>query len=599
MRRHRVGFLVAGALLAGCGGGDGSSQSAAAPPVVAPSPVAPAAVKVDGAVQKGPFIVGSTVLINLLDDRGQSTPSTIVSKIDDSVGSFSFSTAERGAVQLVASGYYFSELTGQISFAPITLRGVYEITDQSAQRAHVNILTHLINDRVLKLFSAGNVKLADAIAQSEKELLDAFSPALPESGIGTFSGLSIYETNGQSSQGDAYLLALSTAFYKYASDKAKEFGTATDAELTLILNQLAVDLQDDGKIKDTAFMPDFIRAVRGLSPQTIIDNLHSRSLVDYPKGLGVPDISVYLSLCAGELACPWRAGAALPLEGRAVVAYGSKVYLMAAAQSDYPNSFAVFNRRTFVYDPPRNEWTELASMPIDGFNAVAEVIGDKIYVFTGWQNKLFEYAPATNQWRELATRPSFTKYGYTSAVVNGKLYIIGGTGGTQPDPVPDGDFLPRDNVDIYDPALDAWSKGHPAPTPLETWSDSCVFGGEIYVFGGIPSLGSMPEKFVWTYNPVQDSWSAKSPMTSPRQQVTCVEVGEDFYLLGGILGRETGTPVDTVERYSPLRQTWSSPTRLPTPRLGGGAVAIEHEIVVVGGATEQPDFVEILDTDVL
>jgi N-acetylneuraminic acid mutarotase len=598
MRSHRIGFALAAAILAGCGGGggDGSSASTITPPAAAPAPVPPAAVKVDGAVQKGPFIVGSTVLINLLDERGQSTPSTIVSKIDDSVGSFAFSTSERGATELVASGYYFSELTGQISSAPITLRGVYEITDQSTQRAHVNILTHLINDRVLKLFSAGNVKLADAIAQAEKELLDAFSPALPKSGVSRFSGLSIYETNGQSSQGDAYLLALSTAFYKYASDKAKQFGTATDAELTLVLNQLAADLQDDGRLKDTAFIPDFIRAVRMLSPQTIIDNLHSRSLVDYPKGLDVPDISVYLGLCAGELACPWRAGAPVPLMGGVAVSYGGKVYLMAAATPAPNNPFEVRNIKTFVYDPPKNEWTELASMPVDGAYPVAEVIGDKIYVFSGWMNTLYEYAPATNQWRELAQRPSFTRYGYTTAVVSGKLYIIGGTGGTQPGLVPDGEFLPRDNVDIYDPALNAWSKGHSAPMPLETWSDSCVYGGEIYVFGGMPTLGAAQEKFVWTYNPVQDSWSAKSPMTSPRQQVACVEMGDDFYLLGG---REAGPATDIVERYNPLRQTWSSPTRLPTPRLGAHAVAIGHEIIVVGGATKLPDFIEILDTDVL
>ena len=63
--------------------------------------------------QKGRFLVRSTVLINLLDERGRSTMSTIVSKIEDSIGSFSFVTSQPGPVQLVASGYYFSELTGQ------------------------------------------------------------------------------------------------------------------------------------------------------------------------------------------------------------------------------------------------------------------------------------------------------------------------------------------------------------------------------------------------------------------------------------------------------------------------------------------------------
>ena len=52
-------------------------------------------------------------------------------------------------------------------------------------------------------------------------------------------------------------------------------------------------------------MPDFIRefttALRSLSPDTIAANLRNRAIVDYPAGLDVPDISVFLNLCAGTL----------------------------------------------------------------------------------------------------------------------------------------------------------------------------------------------------------------------------------------------------------------------------------------------------------
>jgi N-acetylneuraminic acid mutarotase len=598
---RRLLSLVAVSLLAACGGGSGGGdtpQSPVVPPATPPPPPPPSVIEVDGAVQKGPFLVGSTVLINLLDERGQSTPSTIVSTIDDSVGSFSFSTSLRGAAQLVASGYYFSELTGQVSSGSITLRAVYEITDTPGQVAHVNILTHLISDRVLKLFAGGNVTWADAIAQAESELLKAFSAALPVSGVGRFSELNIYSTSSQSKGGDVYLLALSTAFYRYASDKAKEFGTSTDAELTLILNQLTDDLEDDGLIQKPTFVNDFIRALRMLSPEVIIENLRKRSIVDYPQGLTVPDISVFLGLCAGDLECPWQAGAPVPLPGGVAVGYGGKVYLMAATSPAPDNPFLQVHKHSYEYDPGRNEWRQLASMPVDGPYPTAAVVGDKIYVHSGWSQKLLEYAPATNQWRELAPRPSFTKYGYTTAVVGGKLYVIGGTGGSQPDPVPQGDVQPRSDVDIYDPATNTWSKGRSTPMPLESWAESCVYGGEIYVFGGTTSLGSPTENFVWTYSPSQDSWSAKSPMTLARNFVACAEVGDEIYLFGGYPA--TGnTNLDLVERFDPLRQTWSSPTRLPTPRTPAGAVAIGQRIFIVGGSTKKPDFVEILDTDAL
>ncbi len=94
---------------------------------------------VEGGGPKGPFIVGSTVLINRLDSRGRSTPSTLVAEIEDSVGSFSFTTAEPGPVEIVAMGYYFSELTGQISEGTLTLRALYDVSGDTRQVAHVNI----------------------------------------------------------------------------------------------------------------------------------------------------------------------------------------------------------------------------------------------------------------------------------------------------------------------------------------------------------------------------------------------------------------------------------------------------------------------------
>ena len=134
------------------------------------------------------------------------------------------------------------------------------------------------------------------------------------SDLNEFSALSLYDsaTAQNNTLGNAYLLALSTGFYKYAKTKAQEFGTATDAELTLVLNRISDDLADDGRLQPGPFIGEFVTAIRSLSPETIAANLRSRSLVDYPQGLGVPDISVFLDLCAGTFDCPWSAGAPMP-----------------------------------------------------------------------------------------------------------------------------------------------------------------------------------------------------------------------------------------------------------------------------------------------
>ena len=179
MNARRIVCLAGVLALSACGGGGGSGTPAPASTGPPAPPAPPPMVLVEGAVQKGPFIVGSTVLVNRLDGRGAPTTSTFVTEIEDSIGSFSFETTEAGPVQIVATGYYFSELTGQISDGKLTLKALYEVSDDARQVAHVNILTHLINDRVLELIADGQPTLHEAIEQAENELVAALADALP------------------------------------------------------------------------------------------------------------------------------------------------------------------------------------------------------------------------------------------------------------------------------------------------------------------------------------------------------------------------------------------------------------------------------------
>ena len=594
---NRTAGLVTVLLFAGCGGGGGDDPPASRTPV---NP--PVSVEVKGAVQKGPFLVGSTVLINRLDSLGRSTSSTIVSQVEDSVGSFDFVSNEPGPVQIVASGYYFSELTGQPSNGTLTLRALYQLTDQPNQRAYVNMLTHLINDRALELIARSGKSFNDAVTQAESELLAAFQRALPVTGLATFSGLSIYDTSatGLAGVGNAYLLALSTAFYKYAATKAAEFGTTTDAELTLILNTLSADLAADGDIDKSGFIDEFIRAVRSLSPAVIADNLRSRSLIDYPQGLGVPDISVFLHLCAGDAECPWRGGAPMPTKavGASVAALDGKVYLLGGS---FPtDTFGPPNFSTDVheYDVARNEWSKKAPMPMGfGFSSPAHVIGDKIYVIVvnrpgGFGNELLEYTPATDQWRTRASRAVYRQLAFASAAVNGKLYVIGGPG-------------PIGDVEIYDAASNSWTTGQPAPMPFENRNQSCVHGNSIYVFAPVlEGSGGYPSELVLKYDTAAGIWSETAPMREPHLRfASCAAVGEAIYLAGGevFYGPEE---LDLVERYDPLQNSWSSPTRLKTGRQSPLAAVVGSEIVFIGGTrrdyplpTKYLDLVEIFDTE--
>ena len=609
---NRTAGWVTVLLLAGCGGGGGDGSPA--------SPTPPVSVEVKGAVQKGPFLVGSTVLINRLDNMGRSTASTIVSQVEDSIGSFDFVSNEAGPVQIVASGYYFSELTGQPSNGTLTLRALYQLTNQTNQRAYVNMLTHLINDRALELIARSGKSFSDAIAQAESELLAAFQRALPVTGLATFSGLSIYSASATAAAGvgNAYLLALSTAFYKYAATKAVEFGTTTDAELTLILNTLSADLAADGDIDKSGFIDEFIRAVRSLSPAVIADNLRSRSLIDYPQGLGVPDISAFLHLCAGDAECPWRAGAPMPMNvvGRVSAALDGKVYLFGGVvprKPGEPFGPLTYSEEVYAYDVARNEWSKKAPTPIGfGFSgSAAHAIGDKIFVLVlwatdGYRNELLEYTPASDQWRTRAPTPTY-RWNVASAVVNGKLFVLGGSGVIDDGPPESGEPGElKSHVEIYDPASNSWSTGRGAPMPFEKNNGTCVNGDSIYVFG--PDwTGYGPSDLVLKYDTAANAWSAPAPMRAPiRRGASCAAVDGAFYIAGGevVFGPEE---LDLVERYDPLQQSWTSPTRLPSRRVAALTAVVGSQIVFLGGQSRVGcicpglpiDLVEILDTEIL
>jgi N-acetylneuraminic acid mutarotase len=625
MSLTRVACLIGVLALSGCSGGGGGMPASVTPPSVTPPvvtppaanppPAPPSSVLVAGAVQKGPFMVGSTVLVNLLDSRGRSTPSTLLTEIEDSIGSFSFETDQRGPVQIVATGYYFSELTGQISGGVLALKALYGVGDDSRQVAYVNILTHLINDRVLELIADGEPGLAEAIEQAEDELIAALIDALPIADLNEFTALSVYDSAVPqgSTLGNAYLLALSTGFYRYAENKAGEFGTTTDAELTLVLNRLSDDLADDGHLEPGPFIKEFVTAIRSLSPAMIAANLRSRSLVDYPQGLGVPDISVFLRLCAGDFDCPWSATAPMPYRSamHATAVHDGTIYVIGAGQpTPSPLNPMKMDYQVHAYDPIANVWTEKKRMPEGSWGPHAHTIGDEIFVVMGsggglrdmFGNGLYAYDPIADQWSARANRPTHRR-AFASAVVDGLIYVIGGEGEDGDGPgTNDAPDEQKSHVEVYDPETDTWSTGAPMPVALAPDNQACVVSDQIYIFGG-RTLDNPSDRSILVYDTTANSWSAKAPMRVARAAFTCAVVDGAAYLLGGRAA--DGKASDVVERYDPFVETWSNPTRLPTARSSLSAEVIGKRVFTIGGTVQNPsvsfgtetfDIVEVLDT---
>ena len=262
-----ITFIIS---LTACGGG-GGGDSAGDTTSTADNATNSTEINVSGAAQKGPFIVGSTVTINILSEAGENTDQTIVTTTTDNLGNFNFSLDNAELVQISSSGYYRNEITGELSTGSLTLRSIYQASEESDQQAYVNLLTHITSNRVLDLIKTTGASYNQATFQAETEFLQTFSSVVPNSTSDSFSTLTIF--GNDSSTDSAYLLAVSSIMYQYAIQQSNNNATNPDAELTLLVNELESDFGSDGAIDNSSQLTAMRAVIPDINPQQVNDNI--------------------------------------------------------------------------------------------------------------------------------------------------------------------------------------------------------------------------------------------------------------------------------------------------------------------------------------
>jgi hypothetical protein len=131
-----------------------------------------------------------------------------------------------------------------------------------------------------------------------------------------------------------------------------------------------------------------------------------------------------------------------------------------------------------VFDPEIGEWERLKDMPFHigtGFACAGE---GKIYLVggVGETNGLVEFEPQGQKWTSLARMPTF-RFALSGAMVDGKIHAIGGM---------DWGLNTLSTVEIYDILKDEWIPGKEMPSRRSHFGNSCVVDGKIYIIGGTP-----------------------------------------------------------------------------------------------------------------
>ncbi len=197
------------------------------------------------------------------------------------------------------------------------------------------------------------------------------------------------------------------------------------------------------------------------------------------------------------------------------------------------------------FDPATGAWSPLAALPVARSSHDLVVIADKLYAVGGWTMRgqqgndwldtmhVLDLSSEQAEWQSI--KQPFERRALTAACHQNKLYVLGGF---------DEGNEARRQVDIYDPASNAWSQGPELPKPdLNGFAPAaCAHQGRLYVSVGDGTLYRLSEDAA--------GWERVATST-PRIVHRLVSHGDRIYILGGAA---KGGNLDLVETVTIEKQ---------------------------------------------
>jgi N-acetylneuraminic acid mutarotase len=234
-------------------------------------------------------------------------------------------------------------------------------------------------------------------------------------------------------------------------------------------------------------------------------------------------------------------------------------------------------------------WAERAPIGTPRWNPGSAVLDGRIYIIGGQRGtapypstaEVEVYDPSSDTW-SIGAPMSNDRWGLMVAVADGRIYAIGGQTGSFT-----GGYTSSGAVEEYDATTDRWTARTSMPTP-RGWGGCAVYDDTIFVFGGYRSPSDETVAVVEKYHPASDTWSSDPQMPSPRYTFATASVNGLIYLIGGWSS-------NVLQRYDPAAKVWSTGAPMPTWRGGSGIEVLDGNILVVGGRGGNSNELEAYD----
>jgi N-acetylneuraminic acid mutarotase len=248
------------------------------------------------------------------------------------------------------------------------------------------------------------------------------------------------------------------------------------------------------------------------------------------------------------------------------------------------NKLYSIGSKTQVYNPSTNTWANRTSMPQSLVEVKANVVNNKIYVISGAKYATlggtviseisYVYDPELDSWSTVAPIPTPVE-GYASAVLENKIYIMGGAAISQ-------NYSNQvvNLVQIFDTETDHWSIGKPLPMGVYA-AGACATSGlltpeKIFVVGGntfylswptSQGLNSHGTTLNQVFDPATGVWSSGASLLEPRWRCSLVNVNDSLFVVGGENGPDNDSSFDNPEKVIVEIDRYSSELNSPLNSL--------------------------------
>lgn len=244
-----------------------------------------------------------------------------------------------------------------------------------------------------------------------------------------------------------------------------------------------------------------------------------------------------------------------------------------------------------MFDPQKNRWTNIASMPEPITTSCALALNKKIYLIGGQQqtfskrvNKVLLYDCDSNEWT-YKTPMNIPRAFHCVATLNNRIYAIGGRESDAEISTKSKDSLAVYTIEEYNISTDEWIVKTVLPFKHYTIGATTI-NNKIYILSDTISNFKLSESAILEeYDPATNTIKILSTMTPSKYDAAITEVNNRLYVFGGW---NKGS-LASVEEYNLETDKWTDKSNFLFVIQNSQAISVQNRIFICGGIVYPKD----------